>query len=197
MTGFSSNSRRAHAVDAMVLVYALLEGHPASATCERMLREREGWFTTSLTLLEVKAVLTKVYGVEPTEVTQKLTQIVSGPLVVLPVDAGMALLAMATADRLQLDLTDAVLLETALAQQAMILATDDGRLADACRELGLAPEKPFGDELRGEVADWESAHLPAKGLPRVLGRITGWLEERDELLARDFRSQTGGNSHLP
>ena len=79
----------------------------------------------------------------------------------------------------------------------MNLATDDSRLADSCRKLGLAPEKPFGDELRGEVAAWESAHLPAKGLPRVLGRIERWLGERDEVLAQDFRSQTGGNSHLP
>jgi predicted nucleic acid-binding protein len=197
VTASSSNPARTRALDAMVLVYALLEGHPASAACEQMIRERKGWFTTSMTLLEVKAVLTKVYGVEATEVTQKLTQVVSGPLAVLPVDAALVLAAMSTADRLRLDLTDAVLLETALAQQATNLATDDGRLADSCRKLGLAPEEPFGDELRGEVAAWESAHLPAKGLPRVLGRIERWLVERDEVLAQDFRSQTGGNSHLP
>jgi predicted nucleic acid-binding protein len=58
----------------MVLVYALLDGHPASAACERLIREQAGWFTTSMTLLEVKAVLTKVYGVEATQATEKLTQ---------------------------------------------------------------------------------------------------------------------------
>jgi hypothetical protein len=116
---------------------------------------------------------------------------------VLPVEASVALAAMATADHLQLDLTDAVLLETALTQQATNLATDDGRLAASCRKLGITPEEPFGDELRREVAKWESAHLPAKGLARVLARIECWLEHRDVALAQAFHSQTGGYSHLP
>jgi len=181
----------------MVLVYALLEGHPASAVCERVIRDRTGWFTTALTLLEVKAVLTKVYGVEATLATQKLMQIASGPLAVLPVELPVVLAALATADAMELDLTDAVLLETTLAQQASHLATDDARLAESCKRLGITPEEPFGNALRLEVAAWESAHLPAKGLPRVLGRVHRWLEQKDADLAQSFRSQTGGTSHLP
>jgi len=185
------------ALDAMVLVYALLEGHPASAVCERVIRERSGWFTTALTLLEVKAVLTKVYGVEASRATQKLTRIASGPLVILPAELPVVLAAMATADDLELDLTDAVLLEMTLGQQAPHLATDDAHLAEACRRLGITPEEPLDNALRQEVAAWESAHLPAKGLPRVLDRIYRWLAQRDADLAQSFRSQTGGTSHLP
>jgi predicted nucleic acid-binding protein len=181
----------------MVLVYALLEGHPASAVCERMIRERTGWFTTAMTLLEAKAVLTKVYGVQPTQSTEKLIQVASGPLVVLSVEAPMVITAMATADAMQVDLTDAVLLEAALAQQVTCLATEDRQLAESCRQLGITPEEPFDDELRREVAAWEAAHLPVKGLPRVLERIQRWLDQRDAALAQGFHSQTGRNSHLP
>jgi len=44
-----------------MLVYSLLEGHPASAACEQFIRGRTGWFTTPLTLLEAKTVPVKVY----------------------------------------------------------------------------------------------------------------------------------------
>jgi predicted nucleic acid-binding protein len=185
------------AVDAMVLVYALLEGHPASATCEQLLREHTGWFTSGLTLLEVKAVLIKVYGVAPAQTTQKLIQVASGPLVVLPVEAATIVAAMATADALQLDLTDAVLLETALAQRAKHLVTDDAGLAATSRQFGLTCEEPFDPALRQAVAAWETTHLPAKGLPRVLHQVHRWLTQKDARLADVFHSQTGGNSHLP
>lgn len=90
-----SNPHPERALDAMVLVYALLEGHPASAACEQLIRQRSGWFATAMTLLEAKAVLTKVYGVEPARGTEKLTQAASGPLLILPVDASIATAAMA------------------------------------------------------------------------------------------------------
>lgn len=181
----------------MVLVYALLAEHPASAACEEFLRARTGWFTTIMNLLEVKAVLTKVYGADATETTQQLTQVALGPVVVLPTEAPTVIAALTTADAMQLDLSDAVLLETVSAKKAMHLATDDARLADACRRRGITPEQPFGDAQRQEIAIWEAAHLPAKGLPRVLRRIEQWLAERDMELSRAFRSQTGGCSHLP
>jgi hypothetical protein len=60
----SSNPRLERGLDATLLVYSLLENHPASAICEQFIRTHTGWFTTILTLLEVKAILTKVYGVD-------------------------------------------------------------------------------------------------------------------------------------
>jgi predicted nucleic acid-binding protein len=92
----------------MLIVYALLEGHPASAASEKFIRERTGWFTTALVLLEAKAGLTKVYGVAPSSATDKLAQLAAGPLLVLPVDVPTVVPAIRSADSLQLDLTDAV-----------------------------------------------------------------------------------------
>jgi predicted nucleic acid-binding protein len=184
-------------LDSMLIAYALLEGHPASAASERFIRERTGWFTTALVLLEVKAVLTKVYGVDPASATNKLVQLAAAPLLVLPVGSQTVATAMATADSLQLDLTDAVLLETARARHAEYMGTDDGKLAQASARFGIKVEHPFDDALRTQVGVWEAAHLPAKGLPRVLGRIQQWLAQTDPRTAEDFRSLTGGGSHLP
>src|SRR5437660_1065464 len=48
------------ALDTMVLVYSLLQGHPAETACEHLLRVRAGWFTSPLVLFEAKSVLTMV-----------------------------------------------------------------------------------------------------------------------------------------
>ena len=47
-------------LDAMLIVYSLLDDHPASSVCESFIRERTDWLTTTLTLLEAKAILTPV-----------------------------------------------------------------------------------------------------------------------------------------
>lgn len=60
----SSSPSPVRALDAMLITYSLLDGHPASAACEEHIRSHAGWLTTSFTLLEVKAILTKVYQVE-------------------------------------------------------------------------------------------------------------------------------------
>ncbi len=54
----SSDQSVPRGLDAMFIVYSLLDSHPASAACESFNRERTSWFTTTLTLLEVKAILT-------------------------------------------------------------------------------------------------------------------------------------------
>jgi hypothetical protein len=150
-----------------------------------------------MTLLETKAVLTKVYGAEPAQTTQKLLQVATGPLLVLPVDAAIVAAAMGRADELRVDLAGAVLLESAMTRGVARIATEDTRLAEASRRLGITPEQPFEEGLRQEIAIWESVHLPAKGLPRILERIHRWLKQQDSSVAQRFRSQPGGNSHLP
>ncbi|MCE2402853.1 hypothetical protein J4G08_18450 [Candidatus Poribacteria bacterium] len=61
----SSDQYAPRGLDAMLIVYSLLGNHPASDVCEAFIRERASWFTTTLTLLEAKAILTKVYAVMP------------------------------------------------------------------------------------------------------------------------------------
>jgi hypothetical protein len=83
---------------------------------------------------------------------------------------------MHTADVFGLDLADAVLLHTVQALEALWLATDDMKLMQACRRVGVTPETPIDIALRQQMAVWEAANLPAKGLPRVLRQIHQWLQ---------------------
>jgi hypothetical protein len=80
--------------------------------------------SSNRSLLETKAVLTKVYGVDSSLVTQKLAQLAAAPIAILPVDGVTTLSSMHTADPLRIDLTDAVLLQAVQAQGATWLTTD-------------------------------------------------------------------------
>jgi len=193
----SSDRQSERGLDAMLIVYSLLNGHPASVACEQFIRSHTGWFTTTFTLFEAKAALTKVYGVDTALTSQKIAQFASGPIDILAVDLATALAAMNTADAMSIDLTDAVLLQTAEAQGASWLATDDSKLMQACRQVGITPESPIDATVRQQMAVWETANVPAKGLARVLYQLHQWLNQTHPQAAEDFWSQTGGGSHLP
>jgi predicted nucleic acid-binding protein len=181
----------------MVLVYSLLQGHPASLACEQLLRFHSGWFTSPLVLAEAKHILTRVYQVDAATATGKLLQFASGPVVLLELDQAAISAAFGFSDTQGLDLTDAVLLYLTRRHGAAHLATDDQRLTQACPAFGITPTSPLDAVLRQQVAAWEVAHLPAKGLPRILHRVHQWLTQAHPLAAQDFWSRTGAGSHLP
>src|SRR3954454_21375807 len=110
----SSNPPLECALDTMILVYGLLQGHPAATACEQLLLSHTGWFTSPLVMFEAKSVLTKVYGEDPAVVTQKLDQVARGPLVLIDLPATEIISALRLADTHALDLTDAVLLQLAI-----------------------------------------------------------------------------------
>jgi len=196
MTSFSSPTLE-RGLDTMLVVYSTLTGHPAATACEQFIRSRTGWFTTSLSFLEAKAVLTKVYGIEAALVTEKLAQLTQGLVTVVAVDAGTSLEAMKLADDHNLDLTDAVLLSCLLTNQSLEIATDDQKLAQICRQLGFTVVNPIDSSLRLLMAQWEAENIPPKGLPRILRQFHRWLGLNHPQVADDFWSQTGGGSHLP
>ena len=193
----SSDQIAPRGLDAMLIVYSLLDNHPASAICESFIRERTHWLTTTLTLLEAKAILTKVYVVDATLASQKISQFSAGPIEIIEVDLTMTLAAMQIADTLEIDITDAVLLQASRTRGANALATDDRKLIQACHQVDLMPETPIDDLLRRQMASWEAKNLPQKGLPRILRRIHRWLHQKNQRVAETFWSQTGGGSHLP
>jgi hypothetical protein len=104
---------------------------------------------------------------------------------------------MHNADVLGIDLTDAILLQTVQTRGALWLATDDTKLAQVCRRVGVTPETPIDAALRQQMIAWEAANLPTKGFPRVLRQIHQWLNRTTPQTAEDFWSYTGGGSHLP
>ena len=105
----SSDQFASRGLDAMLIIYSLLDDHPASAVCESFIRDHTNWFTTTLTLLEAKAILTKVYAVDVNLTSQHLLQFSAGPIEIIEVDLPITLAAIQIADTLEIDITDAVL----------------------------------------------------------------------------------------
>ena len=184
-------------LDTAVLVYSLLQGHPAAQPCDQFLLAHSGWFTSPLVLLEARHILTRVYAVTAADATAKLTQVAAGPLVLLDLDARGTVSALQLADTHGLDLTDGVLLHLAQRHGATYLATDDQRLAQVCNQLGITPQSPIDAALRKQITAWEAAHVTPKGLTRILRRVHDWLSQGHPQAAADFWSLTAGGSHLP
>ena len=113
------------------------------------------------------------------------------------IDAATVAAAFALADQFALDLNDATFLQAARQQAVKLVATDDHRLAQVCPQFSILAESPLDPALRQQVAAWEIAHLPPKGLPRILRRVHDWLSPAPPQAAQDFWSHTGGASHLP
>lgn len=193
----SSDPSVGSGLDTMLIVYSLLEGHPASEVCENFIRSRGGWFSNSLILIEVKVVLSKIYGASNNIVIEKLAQLSAGPVVFFDVNHTATLAALKLADWANLDLADALLIETTRAQKATSLATDDSSLIHACPQFGIKALSPINDSLRKDIAAWERSNLEPKGLPRILASVRFWLSGVDPRVAELFWSKTGSGSHLP
>jgi predicted nucleic acid-binding protein len=193
----SSSPTLERGLDTMILVYYLLQGHPAALPCEQFLRSHSGWFTSPLVLIEAKHILTKVYSVNARAVTAKLLQFAAGPVALLELDEATLASAFQLADTYALDVSDAVLMHLTEQCGAKCLATEDQRLVRACVQVGIAPVSPLDTSLRQQVATWEATNLTSKGLPRILHRVQQWLSQTHPQAAQDFWSQTGGANHLP
>ena len=193
----SSEQFAGRGLDAMLIVYSLLDDHPASDACESFIRDHVNWFTTTLTLLEAQAILTKVYDVDVNLSSQQLSHFSAGPIEIIEVDLSITLASMQIADALKIDITDAILLQATHTRGANVLATDDRKLIQACHQVDIVIENPIDVSLRQQMASWELENLSQKGLPRILRRIHQWLRQNHQQAAEDFWSQTGGGSHLP
>lgn len=186
----------------MIVVYSLLaEEHPASRLCEGIVRSAPAPFTTSVNLLEISAVLNKVYGIErmrPGLVVEKLSRLSDlGIIEVIEVDAQAALSALRISAKEGIDYNDAVLLDAARRSGAGHVLTSDRNMIRACRAHDIRAEDPFDDDLRQAIAQWEEAYLPPKGIARILHRIYLWLRSEHPHVAESFWSHTGAGAHLP
>lgn len=193
----SSNPALINGLDTMLVVYCVVDGHPAGPTCEQFIKAQSGWFTSPLVLIEARTILSKVYSVDPAAATKKLEQFLTVPITFADLDATGVLAAFQLADVHGLDATDAVLLQLAISNGARTIATADQHFAHVCAQSGINAVSPLDAALRNMVATWEAAHVQPKGLPRVLWRVHQWLSQRHVQAAQDFWSQTSGGSHLP
>jgi len=86
---------------------------------------------------------------------------------------------------------------SAVCESVSIVCTDDAKLGQTCVPLGLSVETPIPAALRQQMTAWESAHLPPKGLARLLHHVRTWLDQQDQRVATEFWNQSGAGSHLP
>src|SRR4051812_29832430 len=98
MTTSSNAGPPIQILDTPLVVYSLLQNHPASSICSQYIQSQGTWTTSSLVLLETRAILTKVYDVAGPLVTQKLAQLSALPIRVHGLDEAAALDAMQCAD---------------------------------------------------------------------------------------------------
>ncbi|HQU43474.1 MAG TPA: hypothetical protein PK867_11730 [Pirellulales bacterium] len=124
-------------------------------------------------------------------------QIASGPVVIADLEPPDIAAVLGIADSYHVDLTDATLLHLVRQHAASYLASDDQHFAKVCGNLGITVVSPLDTALRQAVAVWETAHVPPKGLARVLRRVHQWLSQSHAQAAQDFWSNTGAGSHLP
>ncbi len=104
---------------------------------------------------------------------------------------------MDCANALGIDLGDAVLLETCRSHGAATICTDDAKFAGVCGKLNITAETPFDSAMRRQIAAWESANVPLKGIARLLSQVHAWIGKRDSELAEEFWNQSGAGSHMP
>lgn len=186
-------------LDANFLIYSLLEDHPASKVCEKLILSCENkfdWITSPITLIETFYVLIKIYGQKIEDVYNKIKAIVKLPLGIVSLDQLLVISALDKRIRHQIDINDAILLQIGIEIGIPIIATDDKRLAKAVEDYGIVCENPITKEIRQEMAEWERINLPEKGIARIYKGVHKWLEDKDKSIADEFKSLTKGLTRM-
>lgn len=187
-------------IDTNVLVYALIENHPASSVCEAFIqeqKEKHEFYTTTFTPFEMFHVLWKIYGLDIHLVLEKVMGILDSPLSFI--QASERALRIAFKKRLehQLETNDALILATALVQDIPSIVSDDRKLLNAAEQEGLVAVSPINENTRKEIAQWERANLSEKGMSRILTRIHSWLKQENHEIATAFKIATVNLKQLP
>ena len=63
-----------------LLIYGILADHPASAVCQEFIEASDRLLASSITLIELFFVTTRIYGIEPITVLAKVNQLIASPL---------------------------------------------------------------------------------------------------------------------
>jgi len=184
-------------VDSNLLIYSVLDDHPASPVCRAYIT-RQGKITlTILTPIEIYFVLIRIYSIAEEQASDTIERLMRTPIELVSADESDVTATLRLCASHHLDTNDALQLHLCRQLGIHRLATDDGHLTNVALAYGLTVENPIDETLRQQMATWEAAHLPAKGLPRLLGHVYGWLSEREPLLADEFRNATGNLHRLP
>lgn len=148
------------ALDSNLIIYSLLEDHPASAVCDALLRSpKYTFYATPITPFEVYFVLRRVYGVLKDEAASKALALFDTPLRFVEVGMQDAQLALKRAVTYDIDMNDSLLIQESLRLDIPSLSSDDRRLLKVCEGEGVHPQTPIGEEHRKKMGQWEEERL--------------------------------------
>lgn len=182
-------------IDTPLLVYRAVDGHPARNPVQAELRAGD-WGSSLLVLFEMFQVLTREYAVSRSAARAEVDLLARSPISWAGLQAQQVTEVVAIAEKEGLASTDAVLLHLAEKNRG-VLVTQDSRLLRAAQARGVAARNPIHKDLAAQIAAWESANLPEKGLTRLLGPVLKWLRAHDPVMAERFQEATGNLSRLP
>jgi predicted nucleic acid-binding protein len=186
------------ALDTNIIVYSLLENHPASEICEKYIRdENYTFYTTPLTPFEIYFVLRKIYGVNMEKSAEKALSLFETPLIIEEITAGDAEAPLKKCVQHNIDTNDGFLLQLSLKNNVPSIASDDQKLLSSCQNEDLLPQSPINSAIKSEMNIWENENLPERGLARILKRIHLWLMEHDAENAKKFAQATNNLKQLP
>lgn len=182
-------------VDTPLLVYIVVEGHPARELGKAEFRRGE-WGSSVLVLLEVFQVLTRDYGVSRREARAEVEILARSPIAWAGLSLQQVADAVEVAERESISSTDAVLLGLAEKDRG-VLVTPDEHLFRVAQRRGVAVRNPVDERLAAAINAWETEHLPQKGSRRLLALVARWLADKDPPLAERFREVTANLTCWP
>jgi len=180
-------------LDSNILIYSILEGHPASTACEQLILSSEGkfiWATSPITFYETFHVLVKIYNQPTIKVISKIDEIMKLPINIISLNSQLTISSLEKCVKHSIDTNDSLLLEIAIRQGIPIIATDDKKLINVCNEYGIICENPITEEIRKNMSEWEKENLPEKGLGRIYFKVYDWISKKDEKIAKLFKTET-------
>lgn len=186
-------------LDSNILIYSLLEDHPASDVCEAVILSCENkfeWVTSPITFIETYYVLINVYGQEASQILQKIRKISKTPIIIITLDKNLVLSSLEKALIHQIDTNDSILLQIGIDLGISIIATDDKKLIETCNNYGIICENPITEDIREEMRIWEQKNLPEKGIRRIYFDIYKWLYKKNAKLADEFKVKTKNFTRL-
>ena len=127
-------------IDANLLIYALIEDHPASSVCEAFIRKENRYrklYTTMLTPFEVFHVLWRIYGLKREQAMEKALSLFNSPLSFIPITEEVARISLEKIVEYKIDSNDALLLTSSILYDIPSLASDDRKLLKASNEEGI------------------------------------------------------------
>ncbi|MGQ9722589.1 MAG: type II toxin-antitoxin system VapC family toxin [Candidatus Jordarchaeum sp.] len=187
-------------IDTNILVYALVEGHPATSACEEFIRrvgEKKLLVTTPLTPFGIYYVLWRIYGLCRNKACEQAVLLFDSPIELIHITEEDVCVALRKVVEHSIEANDALLLVSCLQHSISSLASDDTRLLKACQKEGVHTEEPIDTKISQKMEMWEKDKLPEKGAQRMLLRVYNWLLDTDPKVADEFKQATGDMERLP